>query len=1303
MLSIKEQFSFEKLPQHFEKDSHIDLQGLAIEELRVLAGESPQEDILAVLYAGSPNMSFYDWQGKLIDVDHYLPDTYLKEDAHGADAVIMNLRDFDEAGARNPTAFVNLLDVTLEMGSGNLSEGLRNLYGLETSEGIIQQFRQANGFSGGDFRAQLRTKYTSFFDFLEALILFMQRGKNGYVHITPNDNIIITPLLKRSGPAVILETQNTEGHLLPPNQWLITRTHDIDSLDQALIFRTKDVQEFFEAEGNTVMVETDRYRLYHTPGKIAIDSLLDNTNNLLKLNALHDCFQILPSDRNIIVVLSHQQEVTVVNTHRSIVPHKWPKKIILKEPAYWVRADENLHTLFVQQLNGRIQAFDITGDHPEELAELGAYNLGFAIDQSGSLCLKTSAGQKMVKIRTNVNQLEIPSEQQNFKSILENLSYLFKGESLFTETRFARQVSPEVKKEEKIPSIFEAARFDFETNVEHLLAEAGTSYEALLTVQNKVAIARQNLGEELTSYAEKEDIFLVGQRLQSAINSILKPSEKRVRNLVEESRAEIILEEVKAFREKMDDLSNPNAYREILNALRQYQDELNSMLPENTRRIISEFKNIQGELNAVFSDQIARDGTALQAFITGEIEQIEAAIDDTHDPRQLEVLLSTHPASLELMTLLKQPFILQNIAKERSLSPAGIQARLYTAIANRKVELQKELERQEAERSAAKLQLAKMIQESIDFFVKNHTGGFSDLSLSGNAAYQQLLGDIQRLEKVFSDVRLAMDMRRKLEVRIMERNRADLEKMVTFEGKYAFIKNDPDLYVDLESTVRSFPQWDLRLIEKKGFPGTYLVTFERDSDRSVFRPNATENLASGKSFEISETEYADFSAHFDTYINPDISYELADILWLVSQGKAEAAAFPQFSKDRIAALLPGEAVQKKALRCALEKKDRENQERTRLRRVPKIGPEFIDDTPFFQTKLQEFVIKVKLQLVSGAGAILLSGPPSTGKSAFLKFIASVMNREYFEHAADKWQTKNSLVTSIKFGENGPYATPAGFTRAITTPHSLINIEEIKEWPEALRKSLNPFFAGSKSFVAPDGTHYNIGENILLCAAANLGSMYRQDDEPFTADFWSRIEVVEYGYAPEQVDREYYHSLHQDKQAKFMSMQQLVRHYFQLDAAPTEPWARAQHLARVFLEFILLPKADEKVKRENLRNHIHEYFERAEQGEADSFNPEEAAKVALRRIKDLQNFSAREFFDLYDHFINKQNIRTSRLRRMQSGDVDRYEHLKVLVITLRYLEGALRHLRRKFYATAGQTEIEGTNREFIKCVYLLGMV
>lgn len=1306
--TIADQFTHQKLANHFEKDTHIHVQGLEIHKVHVLAGETPDKDIIVVEYRDSPNLSFYDAQGKLVDVDHYLPDEYKEADMSGADTVINNLRGLNLQKAKSDRDFKTLLEATLVAGQNDLTDGLKIKFGFEATKGATKAFfNQYDINTSGELATQIMQYFTTFFQFLEDYILIQQKLQLGYIHITPKDNLIITPLNKRNGIAVIIETKDAENHLLPPNKWTITRTHDIATFEQALVFRSEDIKSFFDTTGDTEIRTTDRYKLYHTLGEIAIDSLLDNTDNMLKVPLVNDCFQVLHSDSNIIVALSNEQEMTIVNTHRSIVPHKWPKKVVLPETMQWMRVDENLCTAFVQNLSGEVLVFDITGDHPIEVTRFGAYAPGYDLNQSGDLLVKELSENTLVKINTNVIDLEIPYEQNNLATVLSNLSHLFKGQSLFTQKVFAKIVTEEKTKRQKkrlLPKAFEGAKYDFESNVEHKLVEAGNSYEELLKIQNQIAIARQNIAEELNTAAEKEGIFLVGQRLQSTINTIIGPAERRVRNLVEESRAAIILAETKAFQLRIQRMADPDGYREVLNTVRQFNEELLGMLPENRDTVFTEFKAIQEELDHTFSEQIAKDGTALQEFITSEIKQIETAIENTHDPRQLEILISTHPAALELMSLLKQPFILQNIAKERSLSPAGIQKRLYQAVAQRKTALRAEIEKKEAEKNSAKQQLAAMVRESIDFFVQNHSGGFADLELANNATYKQLLRDILKVERTFQDIRLAIDLRRRLERKILERNRADLEKMVAYEGKYAYIQNDPDLYVDMDSNIRNFPNWNMDIMEKKGAEATYLITFIRDTDLQVYRPTTTDNLKAGRAFEIKETEYDTFAAAYEIYSSADHSYEFVNALWLIAIGKHKAKNFPQFEKDSLNALLPSTTIAQKGLRCGLEKKYREHLERTRTRNVPKISPEFIDETPYFQAKMQEFIIKSKLQLVHGAGLILLSGPPSTGKSAFLKFIAATMNREYFEHAADKWQTKNSLVTAIKFGEFGPYQTPAGFTKAITTPYSLINIEEVKEWPEALRKSLNPFFAGSEIFEAPDGTRYPIGDNILMCAAANLGSMYRQDDEPFTADFWSRVEVVEYDYAPEKVNRTYLDNIHKPNRDRLLTMQDLIRQYFAYTDAPDDVSKRAAYFAQQFLEFSLLPKTDEKVKRDNLQSYIREYFQSPDVLESiEDFSPEEAAKVALRRLKAFQGYTVKEFFDLYDHFVNGQHLRTRRLASLQTSDVERYQYLHFLILSLRYLEGSLRRLRIQFYRTAGQTEIEGTNREFIKCVHLLELL
>jgi len=1306
MSSIQEQFQFQINRSHFEADTHIEIQNLEIENLRVLSGESADKDILVVQYKGSPNLSFFNADGKLLDVDHYLPENFEAKDEINADAVIANLKHKDDlSGLKSTDAFERIIEETFAAGNQNFVIGLEQKFGLRTTETIIYNLIPELLSADSDNTSSIiKGAYTSFYNLLSDIVLGQQRSTGGYIHITPSDNIIITPLNKRSGLSVIIETQDINGALLPPNKWNIVRTESKTKLDQILVFRTDDVQNYFSDAAYTDTFETERYKLFYDNNELSIDSYLDNTDNLLKLQVLNDCYKIMASDQNMIVVLSNENEITIINTHKSVVPHKWPKKIVIPEMTHWMRTDENLSIAFCQNQDGLISGYDISEEHPTKIAELGYFAKRFEIDQNGHLTCREKDSLELVKIKTNLQDIQLPSDQKNFNTVFKNLSHLFKGENLFVKTQFAKPISEvEIKPESKLPTAIEKARYDFETNVENMLITSNNSYEDLLEIQNKMAIARQNITEELMVQADKENIFLVGQRLKSTINNIMLPSEHRVRNLVEDLRSKNIIATSRGFRTQIKAMDDPNAFREILNKLRIYESELNNMLAENSANIMSEFKEIQEEMNTSFSEKIAEEGNMLQKFIASEIEEIEKEIKKTHHTKILENLLGTHPASMELMTLLKQPFILQSIAKEKRLSPAAIQSRLFKAVENRKLAIIGEQERAEAQKNAAKLQLAKMIRESIDFFVQNHSSSFSDIELAADPSYQNIQSDISKLEKTYSDVRLAMDLRRILGRRILEKNRINLEKKISFEGKYAFIKNDPHLFVDLESVSQDFPKWHLEINEKKGSIDQYLVSFIKESDKEVFRPSTTDNLRSGKAFELSGLDYGAFFNKYDLYTKEEYSHELLDALWNICEEIMTEVNYPQFASTTIQVLLPQDEIERKALRCALEKKNRDELEKTRKRNVPEITPEFIDNTPYFKYKLHEFILKAKLQLESGSGILLLTGPPSTGKSAFLKYAANIMNREYFEHASDKWQTKNSLVTAIRFGEYGPYSVPAGFTKAITTPNALINIEEIKEWPEALRKSLNPFFAGSKFFISPDGTRYRIADNILLCAATNLGAMYRQDDEPFTSDFWSRIEVIEYDYAPLYVSREYYNNLFKPKRDNLLTVQDLARQYFLYKQAPKEGKNKAVYFAQQFLEFTLLPKADEQVKRANLSNYINEYFGNDVTQDESAVSPEEAVKVAMRRLKDFHGYKAEEFYDLFDHFINGQKLRTRRLSTMKTMDNNLYEHLKVLILCIGHIEACLRSLREVFYSSAGQTEIEGTNREFIKCVYLLGLM
>ena len=49
MPTIQEQFTYEEISNHFEKDTHIGVQGLEIEKIHVLYGETSPEDILSTI------------------------------------------------------------------------------------------------------------------------------------------------------------------------------------------------------------------------------------------------------------------------------------------------------------------------------------------------------------------------------------------------------------------------------------------------------------------------------------------------------------------------------------------------------------------------------------------------------------------------------------------------------------------------------------------------------------------------------------------------------------------------------------------------------------------------------------------------------------------------------------------------------------------------------------------------------------------------------------------------------------------------------------------------------------------------------------------------------------------------------------------------------------------------------------------------------------------------------------------------------------------------------------------------------
>ena len=105
MPTIKEQFRFHPINSHFEFDTHTEVQNLAIQRFKVLAGNTPDEDILVVEYKGSPNLSFYNVHGQILDIDHYLPETYRDYDNINVESIISNLKSSDIAALKSSKDF----------------------------------------------------------------------------------------------------------------------------------------------------------------------------------------------------------------------------------------------------------------------------------------------------------------------------------------------------------------------------------------------------------------------------------------------------------------------------------------------------------------------------------------------------------------------------------------------------------------------------------------------------------------------------------------------------------------------------------------------------------------------------------------------------------------------------------------------------------------------------------------------------------------------------------------------------------------------------------------------------------------------------------------------------------------------------------------------------------------------------------------------------------------------------------------------------------------------------------------------
>ncbi len=1294
MHQIQKQIQIQVLDKHFEKEIHHEISRLDFDKTTLLSSEHGN-DIIIVSYKSSPLISIYSINGKLLDVDAYLPNDYYQKDIDLIEEIAQKVDK--TLSSENPDFnYANLKKAIKD--EAHLVKFISSIKELQFDSNEAKAFISSNkikDINGFVNRSKSVTKI------LEQFLKFRYENTFDFVHVLNKKYIIIRGYDQSNGYAVIVETHDNDNKLLHNDNWIITRTNNPELLKQSLSFRTEEVRSFLGESQYANTIKTERFILKEHQNSISLDSLLDNTANLLTLDTVNQCYHTLTLDKNIIGVLTEKNQFSIVNTYNSIIPKKWLRNIHLPNAYEFARIDDNLQFIIAQTEEGQIDILHVEDSAATLIKNLGQYELGFELSQEGAI-ICYSFDKNLVYISTNIPEIEIKENQENLSNVFKELRTKLQGERLFERVNFPKKVSEDVEESTKNTNKqIDNLRFEFEATIEDLLLETNDKYEKLIAVQEKIGIARLNIIEQLSQKLDASSLSIGGRRLTSIVHSIVNPSEKKVQLIISNVRLKHINLELKTAIEDLRKAEQSDIFKSIINKLRNYSAEVNAFPPGIDKITLGDFHHLEKEINDSFQSYIDDEDSKLAQFILDEISEVQKIISSTNDLRVLEILLNTNPVAIELFNMLKQEFVLKVLGDKGNFSPLKIQKQLHEAVERRKQELILERTRYKEEEQRAKFQMRDMIRESISFFIENHSRDFSDVSLAKSSNYLQVKKDIKKIETDYRDLKLAADLRRELEIKIIEKNSVKLARIISQEGKYAFVQNDADLYIDILNKNISFPQWEIDFQVHKN-EEIINILFVRNTDKEKFIIDVAKNILSASSFTIDKKNFEEFHAAYNTYISGNYSLSFLGNLRSLYLGEEIGKDVMTLSKELIKDAKPKNETAFKAITVAIEKINLDTKERERKRNIPSIPINYVDDTPYFQNKLAEFFIKAKIQLLDNSGILLLSGPPSTGKSAFLKFVAAITNREYFEHVSDKWQTKNSLVNSIKFGKNGPYSIPAGFTKAITTANSIFNIEEIKEWPEALRKSLNPFFAGSKTFIAPDGTKYKIGDNIILCAAANLSSFYRQDDEPFTSDFWSRIDVVEFDYAPEKVSFDYIDTLFEYTRTP-LTLKDMIRQYFKIHEAPDNELARTKYISKKVVKFFLLPKADETIKRNTIEKLINDYFEQDNHEENLKFNPEESAKIALKRLRQLADHTLIEYYDLYNHFINEDEISSAKLQKRIKADPTIYSQYYITFFCIHQVEGCLRYLRKEFYASAGRTEIEGTNREFIRALYLIDLL
>lgn len=184
------------------------------------------------------------------------------------------------------------------------------------------------------------------------------------------------------------------------------------------------------------------------------------------------------------------------------------------------------------------------------------------------------------------------------------------------------------------------------------------------------------------------------------------------------------------------------------------------------------------------------------------------------------------------------------------------------------------------------------------------------------------------------------------------------------------------------------------------------------------------------------------------------------------------------------------------------------------RRVPKVPPDFVM-TEHYRKIMAQVTRKLKVQLDTQEGMLILKGDAGIGKNVIIDVLASLTNREVFFVPCHAQMDKEDLTYTVEYDPKvGTRKNPSSLVEALTTPGAIIVFNEVNTAPVGVVKMTNPLLDYMRTFflsLGGDKGSFKPDPSVILIGVMNpenyLGT------KKLAQDFRSRATEMELDYPP----------------------------------------------------------------------------------------------------------------------------------------------------------------------------------------------